>query len=174
MFCWFCCAVHSELSLYAVFAKNCVRLSPPNPRESRLQGGCTLREPLPMAPCPYHRRSATGACDHVFSNKSSKKVYWWHFAYCHSRFQRQYIDFECKNLVSQFGQENIWSAWLYYTILLIVFIILFVNIDFIYIIFMSYELISRLYSKTVTYLRSSDLLLIIDVGEFPTVSDVIF
>jgi len=30
----------------------------------------------PHGPSPYHRTSATGVCDHVFSNKSSKKVYW--------------------------------------------------------------------------------------------------
>jgi len=40
--------------------------------------------------------TATGDCDHVFTNKSSKKVYWWHFAHCHSRFQRQYIDLSVK------------------------------------------------------------------------------
>jgi len=32
-----------------------------------------------------------------FQNKSLKKVYWWHFAHCHSRFQSRYINFECTN-----------------------------------------------------------------------------
>jgi len=29
------------------------------------------------------------------------------FCTCHSRFQRRYIDFECKNLVSWFGPREI-------------------------------------------------------------------
>jgi len=50
--------------------------------------------------------SATGDSDYVFSNKSLIKVYWYHFAYCHSRFQRRYIDVECENLVSGLVQEK--------------------------------------------------------------------
>jgi len=88
----------------------------PQTSRSRLRGRCNLPESLvPMAPSPYHRTWIRyGDCEHVglLSNIISKKVYWWHFARCRSSFQHRYIDFECKNLVSRFGQEKLWSAWL--------------------------------------------------------------
>jgi len=87
------------------FSQKCVGLPPPNP----------FRENVPsLNPSPWpppritEPGSATGDCDHAFSNKSTKKVkYWWHFTHCHSGIQRWYNDFECKNLVSRFGPRKI-------------------------------------------------------------------
>jgi len=42
-----------------------------------------------------------------FQIKSLKKVYWWHFALWYYRFQRRYIDFEGKNLLSRFGPREV-------------------------------------------------------------------
>jgi len=80
----------------------------PKPLCSCLRGGYTIPEPSPWPPPRITEPgSTTGDCDLVFSNKSSKKVYWWQFAHCYCRFQRRYIDFECTNLVSQFGSGEI-------------------------------------------------------------------
>jgi len=80
----------------------------PKPLRSRLRGRCNLPESLvPMAPPRITEcRSANGDCDHVglLSNITLKKVYWRHVAHCRSSFQRRYIDFDSKNLVSRFGQ----------------------------------------------------------------------
>jgi len=65
-----------------------------------------FREGVPyLNPSPWpppritERGSATGNWDHVFSSKSSKKVYWWHFSHCHSWFQRRYWLWVCKFVV---------------------------------------------------------------------------
>jgi len=107
-----------------VFAKNAT----PNPfARASGKGVISLNCSSPWPPPRITERgSANGDCDHVglFSNISSKKVYWWHFAHCRSSFQLQYIDFECKNLVSRFGQEKLWSACASMLIKVIIIIIM--------------------------------------------------
>jgi len=96
------------------FCKKCVGLLPWNSFARTFREGVTsLNTSSTWTPPRITEPGcATGDCDHVglFSNRSLKKVYWWHFAHCHSRFQRRYIEFECKNLVSWFGQEKLWST----------------------------------------------------------------
>jgi len=94
----------------AFFARNAT----PNPFVRASGEGVTSLNPSSPwpPPCITERGSTNGDCDHVglLSNIISKNIYWWHFAHCRSSFPRRYIDFECKNFVSQFGQEKVWSA----------------------------------------------------------------
>jgi len=101
-----CCSLNIES--HHSFCKKMCTAPTPKPLRSRLRRGCSLLEPSPwLPPRITEPGSATGDCDHVFSNYSPKNVFWWHFANCHSRFQRWYIDFVCKNLVSRFVPREI-------------------------------------------------------------------
>jgi len=88
----------------------------PKALRSRLREGCIFPNPTPWPPPRITEPgSAIGDCGHTFQIKSSKKIYWWYFTHFHSRFQRQYIDFECKNFVSGFGPREIMVSQLVLT-----------------------------------------------------------
>jgi len=90
----------TENWVYAIFANKLVGLPLPKPF-ARAFEGVNPSEPLSMA-LPISRNLDLHLVIVImhFQIKSSKKAYWWHFAHCPSRFQRRYIDFDCKNLVS--------------------------------------------------------------------------
>jgi len=99
--------LHSKLNLCS-FRKIMWRAPTPKPLlVSRAFGECVPSLNPPHGPSPYHRTWIRHwwlwSC---ISNKSSKKVYWWHFAHCHSRFSADILT-ECKNLVSRFDPREI-------------------------------------------------------------------
>jgi len=65
--------------------------------------------PSPWPSLPYHINLDSSLVIVIihFQIKSSKMVYWWRIAHCHSRFQRRYVDLACTNLVSRFGPREI-------------------------------------------------------------------